>query len=138
MENDVLREGYFLIGSAESRLLNYHEIVYCKNKQELSEYLDLEYSGTGNWEIATMSLDELMQGVSYEYEHRQGTSISKMALRLVHDINIEQLFSCLNEAEIYDDDDERVYLGTYMREASTEDEIDDIVGMYNESWDNFW
>ena len=138
MEINILREGYFLIDSANSCSIHYHEITYCRTEQEMYEYLDSEFGGTDNWKIASMSIDELMQGVPYDNGHRQGTSKSKMALLLVHDTNIEQLFSYLNEAEIYDDDDERVHLGTYMRDAKTEDEIEDIINMYNESWDSVW
>jgi len=136
--SDILNNGYFLISDASDHLIEFHEIQYFQSKQELLEYIKNEYTATNAEEVTKYSLEELIEGQVYKIDHRQGMHQSEVRIVLVHSTNLILLFNALKKVEIEDEDGETVNLSAYMRDAESSEDIQEIIDIYNESFDCYW
>ena len=69
---------------------------------------------------------------------RMGSEKTREDIMLIHDSNVEELFRYLDRAFTTNKKGDRVFLSDYIKKANSIDQIEQIVDIYNDSWQNYW
>lgn len=136
--NQVLIDGYFLIVKAHGLSVDYKSIDYFASAEKLNEYMRREYSGTDFSAVCDYSHEKLMEGVSLSVGNRQGTQVTNAKILLIHGSNLSELFNMVDKLDVTDLEGYKLYLSNFLKEAETEDEIEEIIEIYNDGQDNYW
>lgn len=136
--NQVLIDGYFLIFKEHGSGVNYKSIDYFASEEKLNEYIRREYSGTDFSAVCDYSHEKLMKGVSLSVGNRQGPQVTKARVLLIHGSNLSELFKMVDKLGVTDLEGNKLYLSNFLKEAETEDEIEEIIEIYNDGQDNYW
>lgn len=133
-ENELKKRAYFLVQSANDQIVCYHEIIVLWSLLEVIEYIMDEYSATAQAEVLGFSVNELLEGRTYEADNRMGAANKKWYIRLIHNRTLPSLFRLLEDIILED--------GSSLREifsdVTSKEDIEDIIDCYNESQENVW
>ena len=137
-ELEILKGGFFISICAEEDWVNYHELIYAASEEELRQELHNTFSGSDGEVILKYSTEELMKGQYYMQDSRMGSRQTREDILVVHDSNIDKLFTILDQAMLKDKNGNRIRLSDYIKKAKTINQIEQVVDAYNASWDNYW
>ena len=110
----------------------YRELYCVESEEALWEYLDYncDIKETNN------TLKELKNGYTYKNEMRQGTGKYDVLIKVFHEENIFDLMDYLYEVQ--DNEIEECILFEHLEIADNIEEIEEILSIYNDSFENYW
>ena len=101
-------------------------------------YIKNEFSATDGNEITGYTLAQLMEGKSYEQSHRMGCGTTLIHVQVIHNSNLSDLYWFLDSSELEDANGEPIRLSSYLQKANSFKEIENVIGMFNDSCENCW
>lgn len=137
-QNNLVNEAYFLMIEATGGGVDYHEIVYLRSEEEVHQYIRQEYEGTDAACVAAFSTGELLAGQVYSMSPRQGMGTARGKIMLAHGSYCKELYAYLDCVELEDEEGEPVFLSDFLKDAGTEEEIEEVIEIFNNGWDNIW
>ena len=137
--NQILKDAYFLIVQAnDGRSVDYCEISYFRSEEFLLAYMKADFSGTDAKEILNYTVPQLLDGQAYEQSQRMGSGTVTTHVQVFHNSNLRQLYRLLDSVEIEDEDGERLYLSSYLKNAEDPEDIEEVISVFNEVRENYW
>ena len=133
----VAEKGFYFFTFANDHYMSYHELVYYPTEEDMCAYIRSEFQRTDGAEIASYPMKVLMDGCEYQTSHRMGTATTEVHCQMFHE-TLTMLYRELDNAELYDDEEKRIKLSTYLRSAKNEVDIQNVIDAYNDSWENWW
>lgn len=134
----ILNSAYFFIEQAFDDATDYQRIECFATEEKLKNYIECEFSTTDRAETVNCSIAGLMEGRVFMQSHRMGCGTTRHHVQVIHDTNLSVLYKLLDSAEFLDEDDEPISLSSYLKEAESLEEIEDIIDAFNESRENSW
>lgn len=136
--NQIVLDGYYLLHSSHGRMAEYTELFYAKNIDDLKTIIEYEYMASDAAEVCKLSIEELMEGYTYDRSCRQGCGKQSAFIKLFHNENLIELLKIMNRSFFEDEDEITHCFGDILLSCSDEYEIEELVDAYNWSFDNYW
>lgn len=123
---------FILIYADEPPYAEYRELYCVESEDALWEYLSYNYEV----EKSRTTLKKLKTGYIYENEMRQGVGKYDVLIKVFHEDNIFDLMDYLYEAQ--DDKVSKCILFEHLKSAENIEEIQEVLSVYNDSFENYW
>ena len=133
----IAEKGFYFFTWTDDNSMSYHELVYCRTEEEMTNYLKSEYEATDGKELIAYPMKNLLEGVEYQQSYRQGCRTSKVHCQMFHE-TLGNLYTILDKARLLDENGKRIKLSDYLITAKNETDIQEVVDAYNECWENQW
>lgn len=131
----ILMKGYYLVEQSVSTKVSYRNVAFAPTVQEIMQYFRNEflYSSVDTGMVESCSESTLMNGIILGAGQRD-----EVRIQLVHEANIDELLSFMDETLIHDDNGDIVKFSDIMNDAESFDEIREIINDFNWMQDNVW
>ena len=137
--NQILKDAYFLVVQADDdHFVSYCEISYFRSEKSLLAYMEADFRGTDAEEILNYTVPQLLEGQTYEQSQRMGSGTVTTHVQVFHSSNLRLLYRLLDSVEIDDEDGERLFLSSYLKNAEDPEDIEEVISVFNEARENYW
>jgi len=135
---ELLKTCFFLSICAEGIGVSYHELICVSSEKELRQELYNTFKGSDGEVILKYSIEELMKGKYYMQGNRMGSGKTRNEVLVIHDSNINVLFNKLDQVAAKDKNGNKIYLSDYIKKAKNYNQINQVIEVYNDYWENYW